>query len=669
VKGPLLLLATARPELFERRPGWGRPGGVQVLLEALPPTDAGRMLDALLGSELPSPVRTVVIDRAEGNPFFVEELLATLIDRGLLRRENGGWLCDELPEGFDVPDTVQAVLAARVDLLPEAEKAALQAASVIGRVFWTGPVYELVEGLSPDFDLLAERDFIRRRPRSTMAEEREYMIKHALTREVAYSSLPKAKRAQLHAAFAGWAERTGEGGDEYASLLAHHFAEAVRLEDRDLAWVGQEDEFERLRKRAVDWSRRAARRAVDRYEIDEALALLERALELEPEVAKEAKIWHEIGRANALKYDGLAFSSALEKAIELGGPAPDLYTELVFQTVQRPGMWIRQPDDELVSGWIRRALELTNDRPALRAKALVADAFWHDIEEPARQAHELADSLNDVELRAWALGARGSGRWAAGDYEGACALHEEWLALLPAIGDPDHTHFALIEAVRTSIGSGRLANASRLSEQLVEVVDGLTIHHRLHGYQMRIEVESARGGWDAIRALASETERAVEANLATPCPGNVASLLAAAVASAYNREDTDSRRLEAKADAIGMEGYRMRFDPLRMQLAIARRDLTELRRLVEGADSEWLEPYAFVPTAALLDALIVLGEHEWIEEQAPGLVRPGTYVEPFALRALGVARGDEALLDEAIRRFQQIGLDWHAGETRRRQAS
>jgi class 3 adenylate cyclase/tetratricopeptide (TPR) repeat protein len=670
VKGPLLLLATARPELFERRPGWGRPGGVQVLLEALPPTDAGRMLDQLLGSKLPPSVRSVVIDRAEGNPFFVEELLATLIDRGLLRRENGGWSCDELPEGFDVPDTVQAVLAARVDLLPEAEKAALQAASVIGRVFWTGPVYELVEGLSPDFDLLAERDFIRRRPRSTMAEEREYVIKHALTREVAYSSLPKAKRARLHAAFAGWAEHAGEGGDEYASLLAHHFAEAVRPEDRDLAWVGQDDEVERLRKKAVEWSQRAARRAVDRYEINEALALLERALELEPDVSEQAEIWHEIGRANALKYDGLAFSSALEKAIELGGSAPDLYTELVFQTVQRPGMWIRQPDDELVSGWIRRALELTNDRPALRAKALVADAFWHDVEEPARQAHELAESLDDVELRAWALGARGSGRWrAAGDYEGACALHEEWLALLPAIGDPDHTHFALIEAVRTSIGSGRLANARRLSEQLVEVVDGLTIHHRLHGYQMRIEVESARGGWDAIRALASETERTVEANLATPCPGNVASLLAAAVASAYSGEDTDSRRLEAKADAIGMEGYRIRFDPLRMRLAIARGDLTELRDLVDGADSEWLEPYAFVPTAALLDARIVLGEHDWIEEQAPGLVRPGTYVEPFALRALGVARSDEALLDEAIRRFQQIGLDWDAGETHRAQAA
>ena len=664
VRGSLLVLVTARPELLERRPGWGRSGGAQLLLDALPPTDTGRMLDELLGSELPSSVRSVVIERAEGNPFFVEELLGTLIDRGLLRRDNGSWSCDELPAGFEVPDTVQAVLAARVDLLPPAEKAALQAASVIGRVFWTGPVYELVENHSPDFDVLVERDFIRRRPRSAMAEEREYVIKHALTREVAYSSLPKARRAQLHAAFAEWAERLGDGGDEYASLLAHHYAEAVRPEDRDLAWVGHEDKVERLRKSAVAWSRRAAGRAVDRYEIDEALALLERALELEPETAEQPKIWHEIGRANALKYDGLAFSSALEKAIELGGSAPDLYTELVFQTVQRPGMWVRQPDSELISGWIKRALELTTDQPELHAKALVADSFWHELEEPARQAHELAERLDDVELRAWALAARGNGRWAAGDYEGACALHDAWRALLPAIGDPDHTHFALIESIRTSIGAGRIDNAERLSEQIVEVVDGLTVHHRLHGYQMRIEVERARGQWSTIRALTSETERAVEANLATPCPGNVASLLDAALASAYCGQDADSRRLEAKADAIGMEGYRMRFDPIRMRLAIARRDLGELRRLVESVDAEWLEPWAFAATAAYIDALVALDMHDRIEADAPGAARPGTFVEPFALRALGVARGDGALVDDAIRAFQRMGLDWHAAETR-----
>ena len=224
VDGPLLLIATARPELLERRPGWHRWA---LPLDALRENAAGELLDGLVGVQLPPHLRAAIVERAEGNPFFVEELLATLIDRGVLQRQNGGWTCAELPEGFEVPDTVQAVLAARIDLLPAAEKAALQAAAVIGRVFWTGPVYELVGG-APDFDLLAERDFVRRRAGSSLKGEREYAIKHALTREVAYASLPKARRAQLHAAFAEWLERSGEGNDEHAGLLAHHYAEAVR---------------------------------------------------------------------------------------------------------------------------------------------------------------------------------------------------------------------------------------------------------------------------------------------------------------------------------------------------------------------------------------------------------------------------------------------------------
>ena len=164
------MLATARPELLERRPAWHRWG---LALEALAETTAGELLDGLVGLELPPQLRTSIVERAEGNPFFVEELLATLIDRGVLQRENGGWTCAELPEGFEVPDTVQAVLAARIDLLPAAEKAALQAAAVIGRVFWTGPIYELVGG-APDFGLLAERDFVRRRAGSSLSGEREY---------------------------------------------------------------------------------------------------------------------------------------------------------------------------------------------------------------------------------------------------------------------------------------------------------------------------------------------------------------------------------------------------------------------------------------------------------------------------------------------------------------
>jgi class 3 adenylate cyclase len=226
VHGPLLVIATARPELVERRPGWGvRVGGEVLELQTLSPHDSVRLLDELLAGGMSAGLRELV-DRAEGNPFFVEELLGVMIDRGLLIRRNGGWTLRELPSQFTVPDTVQAVLAARIDLLTAAEKSAIQAAAVIGRIFWAGPVYELVED-EPDLRVLEDRDLVRRRAGSSMAGEREYAIKHALTREVAYASLPKARRARMHGTFAAWLERKGESRDDLGSLLAHHYAEAV----------------------------------------------------------------------------------------------------------------------------------------------------------------------------------------------------------------------------------------------------------------------------------------------------------------------------------------------------------------------------------------------------------------------------------------------------------
>jgi hypothetical protein len=122
-------------------------------LDALPVTDADRLLTQLLRTEVPAGVRELVVERAEGNPFFVEELVATLIDRGLLLRSNGGWTFGAIPAGFSLPDSVQAVVAARIDLLPDAEKVALQAAAVIGRTFWSGPLYELLDGASPEQNL------------------------------------------------------------------------------------------------------------------------------------------------------------------------------------------------------------------------------------------------------------------------------------------------------------------------------------------------------------------------------------------------------------------------------------------------------------------------------------------------------------------------------------
>ena len=115
-------------------------------LEPLSLQESIRMLDELLAGEGSTALRELVVERAEGNPFFVEELIGMLIDRGLLARRNGGWVLHELPREFAVPDSIHAVLAARIDLLDPAEKSALQAAAVIGRTFWAGPIYELADG-------------------------------------------------------------------------------------------------------------------------------------------------------------------------------------------------------------------------------------------------------------------------------------------------------------------------------------------------------------------------------------------------------------------------------------------------------------------------------------------------------------------------------------------
>jgi class 3 adenylate cyclase len=664
VRGPLLLLTTARFEFLDRRPGWGGDPSVSVTrLEALPPTDTRRLLEALLGAACPASLRDLVVERAEGNPFFVEELIATLADTGVLQRRNGGWSFSELPPGFSVPDSVQAVLAARIDLLPVAEKAVLQAASVIGRVFWAGPVCELVEAAQPDFGLLEERDFVRRRSGSSIAGESEYVIKHALTREVAYASLPKAKRAPLHAGFADWLEQNGEGEDEHAPMLAHHYAEACRPEDLDLAWLDREEEAERLRGQAVRWSRRAADLAVGRYEIDQGLALLHRALELEPDPGRQAELWHRIGQANALKFDGEAFWAAMEKAIEIGGPSPDLHAELAFQSVRRYGMWKREPDTELIEGWIDRALELAEEGSANQARALYARSSWNDDEPAARALHAIAERLADPQLRSLALGALANAAWGAGDLGQACVWTDQQLDLLPELSDPDDRTRALLDAVLVYLNAGNLPPAASAAALHVELAEGLTPHHRLHGAACQTLVEAFRGQWGAVRRLTSVAEQAVDANLAaaTPCPQNVSTLLHCAGASVYGGNEAEGRRLEAKADAIGMEGYRNWFEPPRIRLALARNDLAELERLVA---LEPVEPF-FIWEATFLDALVALGDRGRIEAEAPKWLRPGIYAEPFALRAIGVARGDAQLLEQAAARFVEMGLEWHACETRK----
>jgi class 3 adenylate cyclase len=668
VEGPLLIVGTARPELLDSRPGWGedRRNSSLLWLKPLSEEEAGRLLDDALAEALPVETRNLVVERAEGNPLFVEELIGTLVDRGNLERIGDSWHANRLEPNIVIPDSVQAVLAARIDMLPPLEKGALQAASVVGRVFWLGPVRELVGG-EPDFGLLEGRDFIRRRQGSSMAGEHEYAIKHALTREVAYAGLTKTSRARLHAGFAAWLERAGLGRAETASLLAHHYAEAVRPEDADFAWSGDEAERERLQQKALEWLRRAAELALGRYELADAISLLQRALELEEREQAKADLWRDIGHAHAMRYEGEAFWEAMQNSLRVchdRASCGETYSLLALHTTARSGMWQRRPDHEAVTGWVDRAVELSEPETPARVRALIASAFW-TTDDPAgagREAERLAERLGDTELRSWALDALIAQAHSQRRYGEAYELARERWKLVAEISDPDH----LVEAHETAVPAfaavAEIDEARRLASDADDLSRKLSPHHELHGLSLRLEVEELAGNWEGVVALTARTEQAVSANLDTPCSRNARSLLVCAVASAVMGDEQRAGELERAAEELGMEGYDFALESPRVRLALLRGNLPPVAETLQPAASHNLS-FGLARLAARMDAFAALRDRRRVEEDAPPLLAAGTYIEPFALRALGLVREDDALVNQARERLRAIGLHWHAEQT------
>jgi class 3 adenylate cyclase/tetratricopeptide (TPR) repeat protein len=229
-KGPVLFLSLARPELSDRRPSWG--GGsrnvTSIVLSPLTDADSARLVGHLLETTEQLDEIHPVMDRAEGNPFFLEELVRMLIDEGSLVRRNGGWAMAR-PVPKSLPDTVQGVLASRIDLLPAAEKRALQDAAVVGtRTFWLGALERLeTEDAARSVEGLVAKGLIQEADRSSIARDREFFFSHVLIREVAYGSVPRGRRKAAHAEVGGWIEDvTGGRAEEFAEILAHHFEQA-----------------------------------------------------------------------------------------------------------------------------------------------------------------------------------------------------------------------------------------------------------------------------------------------------------------------------------------------------------------------------------------------------------------------------------------------------------
>jgi class 3 adenylate cyclase/tetratricopeptide (TPR) repeat protein len=281
---PLLVIGTARPELFERRSDYvaGLRNTTHITLAPLSEDETSRLVSALLeATVVPTELQHPILERAGGNPLYAEEFVRLLKDKDLLIRKGASW---ELRAGAEVPfpDSVQALIAARLDTLSPDRKSMLADAAVVGKVFWAGAIAQMGErDLTEVIETLRElsrKELVRPARRSSIEGEAEYAFWHILARDVAYSQLPRASRTSRHVAAARWIEsKAPERVEDLADVLAYHYATALELAQA----AGRADQISELEAPALTFLSLAGGRALG---LDTAAALsnLERALALAP---------------------------------------------------------------------------------------------------------------------------------------------------------------------------------------------------------------------------------------------------------------------------------------------------------------------------------------------------------------------------------------------------
>ena len=363
---PILLLCMARPELLERRPGWGggKLNATTLLLEPLSSDETDDLLEQLLGDgTLSDDLRARIRDAAEGNPLFVEEMVALVEDSG-----NGD---------VSVPATIQALLAARLDQLEPAERGVLERGSVEGRVFHRGAV----QALAPEEAQVERRltGLVRKelvRPDTPqLAGEDAYRFRHLLIRDTAYESLSKATRGDLHERFAAWLDEHGTELVELDEIVGYHLEQAYRYR-AELAPPAPEGE--ELGRRAATRLAAAARRALAGDDLAAAIDLFGRALELEePEGREGVERLLDLGNALVGRGELRDAWTRREEAVALAGTVGDRALELRAEVeladlrTITDASFSAEESIELGSSAVRELEPLGDDRALTSAWALV----------------------------------------------------------------------------------------------------------------------------------------------------------------------------------------------------------------------------------------------------------------------------------------------------------
>jgi class 3 adenylate cyclase/tetratricopeptide (TPR) repeat protein len=417
---PVLVLCTARPDLLDRRGEWGSHGNaLTITLPPLTGDETGRLLSLLLDrADVPAGLRETLLARAEGNPLYAEEFVRMLVERRLLVHEDGGWTlrAGDVP----MPESVQGIIAARLDALESDEKALVQAASVVGRTFLADALGAVATAPRDEVDRLLDalhRRGLFRRYRAPAGAEREYVFHHALVRDVAYNQIPRARRAEKHLRAAEWLESFGRPED-HAETAAHHYLAA-------LAYVraigGSVESFS-------DRARAALRRAGDRALALNAYASAARffggALELSPTEDERPDLLFSYGKA--LSRSATPDENVLLQARDAMLAAGDTERAAESQVTLGELLWRRGQREEAFAQ-LRDAVSALDDRPSSYAKAYALSTLsrCHAAgDEPdealtlAQSAMGIADELGLDDLSAETLITIGIARATTGDRGG-----------------------------------------------------------------------------------------------------------------------------------------------------------------------------------------------------------------------------------------------------------
>jgi class 3 adenylate cyclase/tetratricopeptide (TPR) repeat protein len=503
---PLLVVCTARPELLERRPAWGggKRNALTASLAPLSDEDTARLVGALLTGKLVQTERqSELLARAGGNPLYAEEYVRMLAQ-------------PEAEEELPLPESVHGIIAARLDTLPPDEKAVLQDASIVGKVFWAGALAALggLDEASVEERLrtLDRKEFVRRERRSSVAGETAYVFRHGLVRDVAYGQIPRALRAEKHRLAAGWIETlAGDRAEDLADLVAHHYLSALQ--------------FARASGREVEAlagpARRALREAGDRAlalnAFSSAASFYEEALELWPESDSERpRVLLRHGQAlfHAAGTGADVLAEAAEELLDLGDREAAAEAYIVLSDLSH---FVDGRDGDAVERLEAAALLLAERPPSPSKVAVLANrARFHMIADEAEDAIRVgfealvaAEEMDLPEFRAHALNTLGFSRVMIGDPGGIPDL-ERSIAIAEELNSTEairaHNNLSALSAELGDLGRAyeHHGHALRLAERF-----GHTLALRWLTAQ-RMDELYWTGRWDDAVDLAGEIIAAAE---------------------------------------------------------------------------------------------------------------------------------------------------------------